>query len=107
MQAVDAPDSYNLLNALLGEDKKGRDYVIEQSGGLAITKGDWKYIVPNNLSSYNKETKIETGNDSKPQLYNLRNDIGERNNLANKYPAIVKQLSSLIEKSKGDIRTRK
>jgi arylsulfatase A len=107
LQAADAPDSYNLLNALLGKDKKGRAYVIEQSGGLAITKGDWKYIVPNKMSSYNKETNIETGNDSKPQLYNLRNDLGERNNLANKYPAIVKQLASLIEKSKGDIQTRK
>ncbi len=107
LNETDAPDSYNLLNTLLGKDKKGRDYVIEQSGGLAITKGDWKYIVPNNMNAYNKETNIETGNDAKPQLYNLKNDIGERYNLAKKYPIIVKQLASLIEKSKGDIRTRK
>lgn len=107
LKEADAPDSYNQLEALLGNDKKGRDYVIEHSGGFAITKGDWKYIVPNTMRAYNKDVNIETGNDVKPQLYDLKNDRGEHYNLAEKYPALVKELASLIEQSKGEVKTRK
>ena len=103
----DAPDSYNLLPVLLGKKATGRDYVIEQSSGLAITKGNWKYIEPNNRSSYDRFTQTETGNLLKPQLYNLKNDLGEKNNLVDKYPHIVNELSALLMKSKGEVKTRK
>lgn len=95
----EAPDSYNYLNALLGKDRKGRRYVVEQSTqeNIAITSCDWKYMVPNNGAASNK-TGIELGNKKIPQLYNLKNDPGEKINLAGKYPAKVKELAALLKK---------
>lgn len=46
----------------------------------AIRKGDWKMVY-----SMRNGTK---------ELYNLKNDISEKNNLADQNPATVKQLSS-------------
>lgn len=101
LKADDAPDSYNYLNALLGKDLKGRKYVVEQSTNenIGITFGDWKYIVPNNGANTNK-TMIELGNSKQPQLYNIKNDPGEKINLAEKYPQKVQTLSMLLKKIK-------
>jgi hypothetical protein len=40
------PDSFNVLPALLGESKAGRDTLVEQGGGVqtAMRKGQWKFI---------------------------------------------------------------
>ena len=101
----DAPDSENTLDAFLGKSDKGRDILIEQGGNvlgkggaLAIVKGNWKYIPANDGIPFDKLVAIETGNSSEPQLYNLENDLGEKNNLAKKYPKKVKELSKLLEK---------
>ncbi len=97
-----APDSYDMLNALLGKSKTGRASVVEQGNGLAIIKGDWKYIPPSTGPAINKEKNMEMGNSAEPQLYNLKNDIGEQNNLAAKYPAKVKELAELLEGIKAN-----
>jgi hypothetical protein len=47
------------------------------------------------------------GNDPEPQLYNLKEDIGERKNLATENPEKVKELEALLAKIKEDGRTRK
>ena len=94
-----APDSHNNLNALLGVDKKGRDYVVEASPSvLSISDGTWHYIVPSNGPALNKLTNIELGNDPKEQLYNLKEDVGEKNNVAEKYPEKVKELKAILER---------
>jgi arylsulfatase A-like enzyme len=95
-----AGDSQDMLNALLGKTKKGRESVVLQGGALSIIKNNWKYIEPNNGAAYSKLTDIETGSSPAPQLYNLADDIGERNNLAEKYPEKVKELSSLLQEIK-------
>lgn len=107
LPANDAPDSYDILNALLGKTKTGRDVLIQQGGALSIVKGDWKYIEPNNGIAYYKLTDTETGNLSSAQLYNLKNDIGEKENVADQNPEIVKDLSGLLQKIKIDNKSRK
>ena len=96
-----APDSFNNLNALLGA-KTGRKYVVEQSlsNTLGIVQGNWKYIEPSNGRKISQNTNIELGNDLQPQLYNLKEDIGERNNLAEKHPEKVKELAEKLRKIK-------
>ena len=96
-----APDSRNHLPALLGQDAKGRDYVIESAGSLSISDGEWKYIVPNKLRSYNKLTRTELGNSPQEQLYNVRKDIGEQQNVAADYPEEVKRLKTLLEQEQA------
>jgi arylsulfatase A-like enzyme len=102
----DAPDSFDRLNTLLGKSKTDRKWLVEQSGLLSIIKGDWKFIEPGKGESILKDTNTETGNDPLPQLYNIKNDIGEKNNLADKNPAKVKELADLLKKIRDDGRTR-
>jgi arylsulfatase A len=101
--ARDAVDSKNMMNALLGKSNTGRTDLVEQGlQSLALVKGDWKYIEPSNAPRMDTLTNIELGNEKLPQLYNLKNDIGEKNNLAEKYPEKVKEMQAelLIIKNK-------
>ena len=107
LAAGDAPDSYNILSVLLGKAGPGRDLLVQQGGALSIVKGDWKYIEPNAGDAVFSLVNIESGNFPTAQLYDLKNDRGEKNNVAVKYPEIVKQLSELLEKIKNDGRSRK
>ncbi|MBS1639834.1 MAG: sulfatase-like hydrolase/transferase [Bacteroidetes bacterium] len=93
-------DSENILNTLLGKTQKGRSVLVEHGYTLAVVDGDWKYIAPANGKSYDSLTSIETGILSKPQLYNLKNDIGEKHNLAEQYPEKVNELKKLLDKIK-------
>lgn len=97
--AGNAPDSFNQLETLLGS-KEGRKYIVQQSlnNRLGIIKGNWKYIEAGHGPKRNIHTNIELGNNPEPQIYNLKDDISERNNLAEKYPAKVKELSELLRK---------
>jgi len=98
--AGDARDSENVLGAFLGRSDHGRSVYVEQGGALAIVKNGWKYIPPNKGEAYDKLVGIETGNAAEPQLYNLKDDIGEKHNLAARYPERVKELESLLESVK-------
>lgn len=103
--AGDAPDSMETLDAFLGKSNKGRNVLIEQGGNvlgkggaLAIVKDNWKFIPANDGVPFDKLVAIETGNSNEPQLYNLKDDVGEKNNLFKKYPEKVQELETLLEK---------
>src|SRR5690348_16349594 len=55
------PDSQDQSRALLGDDKKGRDWLVEHAGTLALVEGNWKYIAPNNGQKVQVNTNTETG----------------------------------------------
>lgn len=93
-------DSKNQLPALLGKDNKGRAYVIESSGSLSVSTGTWKYITPNKGAAFMKLTQTETGNAPADQLYNLKQDRGEKNNVAEQNPEMVKRLKDIIQKER-------
>lgn len=96
-------DSENAMDVLLGKNARGRDYVIGQSlnNTLSLVKGDWKYIEPSNGPAINKNTNTELGNNPKPQLYNLKTDINERNNLADANPDKLNELRDLLKGVRG------
>lgn len=96
-----APDSRNYAGAFLGKDKKGREYVIEAAGTLSVLFNDWKYIRPGNGAAYSRLTNIELGNSKTPQLYHLKKDIGERNNLAERQQKKVAELEKILETEKN------
>jgi arylsulfatase A-like enzyme len=98
----EAPDSQDGSKALLGKAKTNRKYVVKQNinNVLSIIVGDWKYIEPSKFGKMNKETNTELGNNKDVQLYNLKSDPGETNNLAVQYPKIVAQLKTQLEQIK-------
>ena len=100
----DVPDSRNLLPALLGESKTGRDSVVEQANVLALRQGNWKYIEPGQGRKYDPNTNTELGTDSVPQLYDLAQDPGERNNLAQAHSEIVERLSQQLARVRANNR---
>jgi len=103
LTANEAADSENILNTLLGKSNQGRNSLLIQGGDISIIHDNWKYIPPNNRPANTgpKLTNIETGNLPTPQLYNLKVDIGESNNLANQYPEKVNEMKAMLMKLKG------
>ncbi len=78
-------DSKDILNALIGKSKKGREeLVIEATSRTAYRKGDWAMIPPHKGAAISRNVNIEVGNSAEYQLYNLKEDIGQQNNLAEK-----------------------
>ena len=98
IEAGDAPDSLNVLSALIGKSPSGRDHLVEHAGTLSLIKGHWKYIEPSRGAKIAQNVNIELGNDPQPQLYNLKDDLGEKNSLAAEYPEIVKELAAMLDK---------
>jgi arylsulfatase A-like enzyme len=96
-------DSFSNLGALLGKSESSREWVIQQGSGgkLSIVKDGWKYIEPGQGPRVYASVNIESGRDSLPQLYNLKPDIGELNNMAATNPEIARDLADLLETIKS------
>lgn len=89
-------DGENLINTILGNEKSSHNapiyysrppdrksfYGIENLPDLAVREGNWKL-----LCDYDG---------SRPELYNIVNDPGEQNNLANEQQDIVKSLTEKV-----------
>lgn len=101
-------DSKNMLPAILGVDSEGRDHLVQQSSdGLALRKGDWKYIEAGERSdwAYNRHNLRESPLNVEPldageHLFNLKEDPRETTNLAKKQPDKVNELRGLLERIK-------
>lgn len=102
------PDSFDHLPALLGRDKQGRDWLVEHQWGqrLSIIKGNWKYIEPAEGVKIQVNTNTETGNDPEPQLYDLKTDTGEKNNVAAQNPLLIKEFADLLKEVRENKFTR-
>ena len=102
----DAPDSFDVLGALLGRSKTGRSHLVRHAGTLSLIKGHWKYIASSKGARINRNVNIELGNDPQPQLYDLHNDTGEEHNVAAKHPEVVREMAALLESIKAANRSR-
>lgn len=98
---IETTDSEDMLDVLLGKSNKGRTVLVEQGiNSLAIIRDHWKYIEPNKGPALNSLTNTELGNNPLPQLYDLKNDLGEKNNIAIEKPEITNELAGLLRKTK-------
>lgn len=85
-----APDSRDTLGALLGKDSKGSRVILEQADRLAIRKGPWKYI---------GAAPIRKGRPSRrPELYHIKTDVAEQNNVLEEHPDIARELAALLKR---------
>ena len=93
---VDIPedtDGISFLPALKGKNQKNHKYLYWEfpgyTGQQAVRMGDWKAIRQN----------IFKGN-MEIELFYLKEDILEQNNVAAEYPEIVKQLEKIMKQSR-------
>ena len=100
-----APDSFNVLPAVLGKSKKGRPHIVEHATALSLIAGNWKVIEPHSGQKRN-QTGNETGNDPAPQLFDLRTDLAEQHNVAAEHPGKARELLAMLEKIREDGRSR-
>jgi arylsulfatase A-like enzyme len=98
-------DSENILDALLGISNYGRDnLILGQNNITAFREGDWILIPPHKGPKMtNQFVNIETGRDSIYQLYNIKDDEGQQDNLADKLPDKVMEMEKELEKIKSKI----
>ena len=89
-------DGISYLPTLLSKgEQKQHKYLYwefhEMNGRIALRAGDWKLI---KQPIVNEETKLE--------LYNIKEDIHEDNNLAEQYPEKVKELEQLMNNARTE-----
>lgn len=58
-----------------------------KGGRVAVRKGDWKAV----------RYDVKANPDSPLELYNLKNDIGETNNIASEHPDMVAELGRILD----------
>ena len=101
-------DGVNQLDFILGKSKTARtSYIYNPDSssvqtrilqGNAIREGDWKLISPLKVGLF-----LEDGGTGDWELYNLKEDIGESNNLVAKYPKKVKYLKALLKSKESEL----
>jgi arylsulfatase A-like enzyme len=87
----EAPDSYDFTPALLGQEynKPIRETYIHLYFG--VRKGDWKLIFDlESIEEVSMNTIVAE------ELYNLKDDPAESNNLIDKHPELVEELKSVF-----------
>ena len=93
--AVELVGDHKIAGPLRGKSKKGRkELVIEGMFNYAYRQGDWA-LIPPYYNPYSKEDGDFIGLGYGYKLYNLKSDIGQQKNLAEKYP---KKLGELINR---------
>jgi arylsulfatase A-like enzyme len=113
-------DSYNILPLLRGENYaaplRAATVLHSGAGKFAIRRGDWVLIdAPTGDDNGGPKGKgepdwfkRERGDRSQPQageLFNLRDDLGQKKNLYAEKPDEVRSLKALLEKYKADGRS--
>ncbi|EDM25151.1 arylsulfatase A precursor [Lentisphaera araneosa HTCC2155] len=105
----EAVDSYNMLNILMGEKAQNavREATVQNTfeNQFAIRRGDWLFIDANTghrsrvSADYLAKHGFHPINKKAPGLlYNLKDDLAQKNNLYDQNPEIVKELKALLTK---------
>ena len=96
------PDSQDLLGVLTGKSTAGREeLILEATGRTALRKGEWVLIPPYAGPAVAANVNIELGNSPDYQLYNLAEDPGEQNNLADSLPRKLEEMLASYRVLKG------
>jgi arylsulfatase A-like enzyme len=85
-------DGIDQTDLLLGQRQTGRNYFYFHNAG--VRQGKWKYLSPNaHFHGY----AVEDDRKKVEELYDLEVDLGERTNLAQKFPDKVAELKTLMQ----------
>lgn len=98
-----APDSFNVLPALLGQKLKqpARDHLVLQNNNqapLALREGDWVLIQKGGGPRQQRREQQENATPPRPELFNLAADLTQTNNLAGVEVERVKAMTARLQK---------
>ena len=114
-EMVSQIDLLNSIASLLGSNTRSRDgldlsevffknsgtgrteLILEAQSRTAYKSGDWVMIPPYPGPAVSTYVNIELGNAKKYQLYNLKEDIGQQQNLADKEPEKLEEMKARWE----------
>ena len=103
-------DSFSIVPALQGKTTQIRSSTIHHSlnGTFAIRIGDWKLIEANLGSGGFSAPRVvkPTADSPAGQLYNLKNDPSETENLWEKHPEVVARMLAELNKTRDAGRSR-
>lgn len=105
-------DSFSLLPVLEGDQQENESIrppvvSISSRGVRSIQDRDWKLIEALGSGGFTDPTVIEPElGEPEGQLYNLKDDLKESNNLWNEYPDIVDRLMQKLSEYDRDSRSR-
>ena len=92
LPTVQPLDGKNILDLLTAKAGAASPHEFFFYGQAAVRQGDWKYHARENFKVQ------ETAREYKgPTLYNLKDDIGESNNVIDQYPEIAARLAKVLE----------
>ena len=105
-----AEDSYDLLPVLKDADQSVRTVHVHNTfkDGWAIRDGDWLLIQAKNgyhnriSPAFESKHAYPADDDLPVELYDLAEDIGQRNNLASQHPEKVKEMQALMKRIKEE-----
>ncbi|ENM5918346.1 arylsulfatase [Vibrio mimicus] len=105
---TEAPDSQPLLDTLLGKDPVGRsEMVLEGMQYKKVFRNQrYAYIPAHDDDFVCQYTGNEKGNQSSPQLYDLKDDVGQITNLAEQMPDLVQELDQALHQAIQRPKTR-
>ena len=89
-------DGIDQSELLFGHRKTGREHFYFHQAG--VRHGKWKYLKPD---AFFHGYAIEDDRKKVAELYDLEADLGERTNLAAKFPDKVAELRTLMQSIEG------
>jgi len=103
-------DGADLLSLLTGETEESPHeayYYYKHTHLQAVRSGDWKLVLPRperpaDLGWYGR---LQEGI-AERQLFDLREDIGERRDVADRHPEVVDELAEMAENAREDLGDR-
>jgi arylsulfatase A-like enzyme len=103
-----APDSLDVLDALLGRGARGRRELVTEGlqAKTVYRRGEWVFIPPYAGPAINVPTNTELGNSPQPQLYDLSLDIGQIRNVAAERSDMVGRMAARLKDILAGRRTR-
>jgi len=108
LEAGEAPDSQDVLGALLGKSKVGRKEMLLEGSHKTkfLRSGDWIFIPTHEGPATHRHTGIESGRRPHPQLFNVTIDVSQATDVAFKYPDRVKAMETRLEELFSSSSTR-
>ncbi|HEC04247.1 MAG TPA: N-acetylgalactosamine-6-sulfatase [Phycisphaerales bacterium] len=104
---IDGKDIMPLLTGKQATSPHEAYYFYKYTHLHGVRSGHWKLVLPRPARPKDLEWYARLQEEVKEiTLYNLRDDIGERRNVADQHPEVVARLMKLVEKARADLGDR-